>query len=108
MSQSAFARHSSLSTSNFIFFDLEFCYFNRLFRILDLVFTQLDTFTPFGKLFVFSISDFVMWIFCLQRNAIAHPLPKMEVGQEVRVAPLKQVRVGKLEHLSKSYQTDPI
>ena len=55
----------------FIFFlDLEFYYFDRLFRILDLVFIQLDSFTPFGRMFVFSISYFMMWIFCPQRNAI--------------------------------------
>ena len=62
-----------LSTSYFFFFlDLEFYYFDRLFRILDLVFIQLDAFTPFGRLFVFSISYFMMWIFCPQRNAIIH------------------------------------
>ena len=50
--------------------DLEVYYFDRLFRILDLVFVQLDSFTPFGRFFVFSISYFMMWIFCLQRDTI--------------------------------------
>ena len=50
--------------------DLEVYYFDRLFRILDLVFVQLDSFTPFGRFFVFSISCFMLWIFCPQRNAI--------------------------------------
>ena len=58
----------------FIFFlDLEFYYFDRLYRNLDLVFIQLDSFTPFGRMFVFSISYFMMWIFCPQRNAISQP-----------------------------------
>ena len=61
-----------ISTS-YLFFSSTwyFFYFDRLFRILDLVFIQLDSFTPFGRLFVFSISYFMMWIFCPQRNAIA-------------------------------------
>ena len=60
-----------ISTS-YLFFSSTwyFFYFDRLFRILDLVFIQLDSFTPFGRLFVFSISYFMMWIFCPQRNAI--------------------------------------
>ena len=54
----------------YFFLNLEFCIFNRLFRILDLVFIQLNRFTPFGRMFVFSISYFMMGIFCSQRNTI--------------------------------------
>jgi len=55
---------SSLSTSYLIFSTSNFRYFDRLFGIFDLVFIQLDWFTLFGRMFVFSTSYFIMWIFC--------------------------------------------
>ena len=44
------------STSNFFFPDFEFVF-------LNFEFMQLESFTPFERMFVFSVSYFTMWIF---------------------------------------------
>ena len=51
---------------------LEFYYFDKLLRILDLVLIQLDSFTPSGRLFVFHfISDAVDILSATKRHTVA-------------------------------------
>ena len=51
---------------------LEFYYFDKLLRILDLVFIQLDSFTPFGRLFVFHFISYAVDILsATKRHTVA-------------------------------------